>query len=334
MSEKLDTQALPLLPLTSGVVLPGMVVTLLLETPDAKAAVAAAREASNELVLVPRLDSRYSRIGAVAKIEDVGRLQNGMDAMVVRGVSRVLVGTGVAGTGDATWVQVSPADEPNADTARAQDLAREYRGTVENIAEQIGAPQITEMVRGLRDNGALADLAGYSPELTFEQKVEILETLDVEARLEKVLEWAKDALAEMTVKKKIRDEVQDSVNNRQREFILREQLDAIRKELSEITGDSEGNVVEEYRKKITEAGMPEGALKEAERELGRLERMSEQSPEYGWIRTYLDWMTELPWDTRTDDNLEITEARKILDEDHTGLDDVKDRIIEYLAVRK
>src|SRR5687767_12770358 len=317
MAEKLDTQALPLLPLTSGVVLPGMVVTLLLETPEAKAAVAAARDADNELVLVPRLEQRYARIGAVAKIEDVGRLQNGMDAMVVRGLGRAVVGTGVAGTGDATWVQVTDAEETNQDTDKAQELAREYRGTVENIAEQIGAPQITQMVRGIRDNGALADLAGYSPELTFEQKTEILETLDVEQRLEKVLGWAKDTLAEMTVKTKIRDEVQDSLDKRQREFILRQQLDAIRKELGEITGETEGNVVEEYRQKIADARMPEGALKEAERELGRLERTSEQSPEYGWIRTYLDWMTELPWDKRTDDNLDITQARRILDEDHT-----------------
>jgi ATP-dependent Lon protease len=335
MTEKLDTNVLPLLPLTSGVVLPGMVVTLMLETPEAKAAVAAARDQDGRLVLVPRLDNRYARIGTVAKIEDVGRLQNGLDAMVVRGLARAVVGTGVAGTGDATWVQVSDAEERNHETDRAKQLARDYRGTVENIAEQIGVPQIGQTVRGIREPGALADIAGYSPELTMEQKTEILETLDVEQRLEKVLGWAKDSLAEMTVKNKIKEEVQDSLDKRQREFILRQQLDAIRKELGELTGEeTEGTVVEEYRSKIEQANMPEGPRKEAERELGRLERTSEQSPEYGWIRTYLDWMTELPWDTRTDDNLDITEARKILDQDHTGLDDVKDRIIEYLAVRK
>jgi ATP-dependent Lon protease len=335
MTEKLDTQVLPLLPLTSGVVLPGMVVTLMLETSEAKAAVAAARENDNELVLVPRLDSRYARIGTVASVEDVGRLQNGMDAMVVRGISRAIVGTGVAGTGDATWVQIEPAEERNQDTDHAKELAREYRGAVEAIAEQIGIPQIAQTVRGIREPSALADIAGYSPELTIEQKTEILETLDVEQRLEKVLGWAKDQLAEMTVKNKIREEVREGIDKRQREFILREQLDAIRKELAQLGGeDADGNVVEEYRRKIADAVMPEGALKEAERELGRLERTSEQSPEYGWIRTYLDWMTELPWDVRTDDNLDITDARRILDEDHTGLDDVKDRIIEYLAVRK
>ena len=335
MAEKLDTQVLPLLPLTSGVVLPGMVVTLMLETPEAKAAVAAAREGDRELVLVPRLEARYARIGTVASIEDVGRLQNGMDAMVVRGVRRAVVGTGVAGTGDATWVQIEDAVERGDDTDRARELARDYRGTVENIAEAIGAPQIAQTVKGIRELGALADLAGYSPELTMEQKVEILETLDVEQRLEKVLGWAKDSLAEMTVKNKIREEVQEGLDKRQREFILREQLGAIRKELGEITGEeTEGSVIEEYRSKIAATNMPEGALKEAERELGRLERTSEQSPEYGWIRTYLDWMTELPWDVRTDDNLDIASARAILDQDHTGLDDVKERIVEFLAIKK
>jgi ATP-dependent Lon protease len=116
-----------------------------------------------------------------------------------------------------------------------------------------------------------------------------------------------------------------------REYLLRQQMEAIRKELGE---GSDDDVVEEYRRKIAESGMPEGPRAEAERELGRLERMSEQSPEYGWIRTYLDWMTELPWDVRTEDNLDITDARRILDEDHTGLSDVKDRIVESLAVRK
>ncbi|MEX2375082.1 MAG: LON peptidase substrate-binding domain-containing protein, partial [Dehalococcoidia bacterium] len=311
-----------------------MVVTLMLETSEAKAAVAAARDGDNELVLVPRLEQRYARIGTVAKIEDVGRLQNGLDAMVVRGLARVAIGTGVAGTGDGTWVQVDQAEETNQDTAQAKELAKNYRGTVEAIADQLGLPQIAQAVRGVREPGALADLAGYAPELGLEQKVEILETLDVEQRLEKVLGWAKESLAEMTVKTKIREEVQEGLDKRQREFILRQQLEAIQKELGEITGETDGDVAAEYRAKIEQANMPEGALKEAERELGRLERTSEQSPEYGWIRTYLDWMTELPWDVRTDDNLDITEARKILDQDHTGLDDVKDRIIEYLAVRK
>ncbi|MBI4259986.1 MAG: endopeptidase La, partial [Actinobacteria bacterium] len=179
--------------------------------------------------------------------------------------------------------------------------------------------------------GAVADTSGYSPDLSFEQKVEVLEALDVEERLEKVLAWARDTLAEVEVKDRIRSEVTEGMQKQQREFLLRQQLAAIRKELGE---DGEEDVTEEYRRKIAEAGMPEGVRGEAERELGRLERTSPQSPEYGWIRTYLDWMTELPWDVRTEDRLDVAEARRILDEDHTGLEDVKDRIVEYLAVRK
>jgi ATP-dependent Lon protease len=327
----IDTLVLPLLPLTTGVVLPGMVVTLTLESDEARRAVAAAEETDSELLLVPRIGQRYAAVGTVARVEDVGRLQNGMDALVIRGLHRARVGVGVPGTGDATWVQVEPAPDPEDPTPRAEELAREYRATVENLVEARGVPQVAEVLRGIRDPGQVADISGYSPDLSFEQKVEVLETVDVEQRLEKVLAWAKEALAEESVKDRIRSEVREGMEKSQREFLLRQQMEAIRKELGE---DSEESVVEEYRKKIADAGMPEGVRKEAERELGRLERMSEQSPEYGWIRTYLDWMTELPWGVRTEDNLDITEARRILDQDHTGLEDVKERIIEYLAVRK
>jgi ATP-dependent Lon protease len=312
-----------------------MVVTLTLETPEARSAVASAREAGDILLLVPRLDDRYAHVGTVAHIEEVGRTPSGAEALVIRGTHRALIGSGVAGTGEATWVQTTPADETNADTPRARELARDYRATIENVLEARGVPQLSEILRGIDAPGALADMSGYSPDLSIEQKLEVLETLDVEQRLEKVLQWARDTLAEVTVKDRIREEVQDGLDKRQREFILRQQMEAIRKELADVTGETdEADVVEEYRTKFAEAGMPEEVRKQAERELGRLERMSEQSPEMGWIRTYLDWLLDVPWDVRTEDNLEIADARRILDEDHTGLDDVKDRIIEFLAVRK
>jgi ATP-dependent Lon protease len=331
MPEQLDTKILPLLPLTSGVVLPGMVVTITLETDEARTAVEAARSQDGQLVLVPRLASGFARIGTVASIEDTGRLRSGLEALVIRGIGRAVITTGVAGTGDATWVMVADATEQNADTQRAHELAREYRATLENILEARDVAPIAEILRGIDSPGALADMSGYSPDLSVEQKVQVLETLDVEQRLERVLEWARATLAEIGVKERIRDEVNEGLDKRQREFILRQQMDAIRKELGE---DSEENVVEEYRKRIAEANMPEDVRTQADRELARLERMSEQSPEQGWIRTYLDWLLDVPWDVRTDDNLEITDARRILDEDHTGLEDVKDRILEYLAVRK
>jgi ATP-dependent Lon protease len=328
----LGTNVLPLLPLTTGVVLPGMVVTLTLESDEAKTAVAASRggDSDDTILLVPKMDGRYARIGTIAKVEDVGRLPSGVEALVVRGLHRAVIGAGVAGTGDATWVQADPVEDKPA-TERARDLAREYRAVVENIVEARGIPQVAEFLRGIDDPGAMADTSGYSPDLSFERKVEVLETLDVEERLEKVVEWSREILAEIEIKSRIRDEVADGMEKRQREFLLRQQMEAIRKELGE---EGEEDVVETYRKKIADAGMPEDAQKEAERELKRLERTSEQSPEYGWIRTWLDWMTELPWNVRSDDHLDIAEAREVLDADHTGLEDVKDRIVEYLAVRK
>ena len=326
----LDTQILPLLPLTTGVVLPGMVVTLTLESDEARTAVAAAGAADDTLLLVPKVDDRYSRIGTVAKVEDVGRLPSGMEALVIRGLRRAAVGIGVPGTGDATWVQVEPVEEQDP-SPRAKELARQYRAVLEGIVESRGVPQVAEFLRGISDPGTIADTSGYSPDISFERKVEVLETIDVEARLEKVLGWAKEVLADISLKDKIRTDVSEGMEKRQREFLLREQMAAIRKELGE---EGDEDIIEEYRRKADEAEMPEDVRSEVERELGRLERTSEQSPEYGWIRTYLDWMTELPWNIRTEDRLDIPEARRILDEDHTGLEDVKDRIIEYLAVRK
>jgi ATP-dependent Lon protease len=329
---ELDTQILPLLPLNSGVILPGMVVTLTIESPEARSAIEAARRHDDTLILVPRRDDgRYARVGTVAAIENEGRIAGGLQALVIRGIYRATIGTGAAGTGEATYVTFEQSDEPNADSPRARELVKEYRALVENIVEARGVPQVAEFLRGIDDPSQLADTAGYSPDLSFEQKLDILETLDVEQRLEKVVAWSKETLADVSLKDKIRQDVAEGMDKRQREFLLRQQMDAIKKELGE---DTEENVVEEYRTKIAEANMPEGPRKEAERELGRLERTSEQSPEYGWIRTYLDWMVELPWDVRTEDNLDIAEAKRVLDEDHTGLEDVKERILEYLAVRK
>jgi len=187
-----------------------------------------------------------------------------------------------------------------------------------------------QMVHGIDKPNQLADLSGYSPDLSLERKVEILETLDVEVRLQKLIEWTRAILAEASLKDKIRNDVQEGMDKRQREFLLRQQMEAIKKEL----GEADGDIAGEYRKKIEEAGMPEAVRKEVERELGRLERTSEQNPEAGWIRNYLDWMLDMPWNKKTVDLFDVTEARRILDQDHTGLDDVKDRIIEFLAVRK
>ncbi|HZA26203.1 MAG TPA: endopeptidase La [Actinomycetota bacterium] len=332
MPDKLDTKILPLLPLQTGVVLPHMVVTLTLESPEAGPAIEAARSAEDTLLLVPRTQAgAYARVGTVAVIEEMGQTPGGVEAVVIRGLHRALIGSGVAGTGEAIWVQVEPCPDAEPVSERAEQLAREYRATVESIVESRGIPQLAQFLRGIEEPGALADMAGYSPDLSFDQKIQVLETIDVEQRLELVLAWAKDTLAEVALKDKIRSEVSEGMQRNQREYILRQQLEAIQKELGE---DGDENVAEEYRKKIEAAGMPEAVKAQAERELQRLERTSAQNPEYGWIRTYLDWLVEIPWSNRTEDNFDIAGARRILDEDHTGLADVKDRIIEYLAVRK
>src|SRR5712692_2980981 len=305
--EQLETTTLPLLPLRSGVILPHMVITLMLESDDARHAVEAAQARDGILVAVPRLESGFAAVGTVAKVEDAGRRPSGGDAAVIRGLHRAIVTTGVPGTGDATWVQVEHRPDNEATSPEIDELAREYRATIENIVDARGVPQVAEFLKGVTDPGALADMAGYSPDLSFEQKIEVLVTLDVSERLEKVVGWAKQALADISLREKIRTDVTEGINKQQREFILRQQMDAIRKELGQ-DADGEG-IVEEYRKKIAEAGMPEDVRTQAERELGRLERTSEQSPEYGWIRTYLDWMVDVPWDVRSVDHLDITEAR-------------------------
>jgi ATP-dependent Lon protease len=240
------------------------------------------------------------------------------------------VGSAAAGTGPALRVLAQPVTDINPLSETARVLAREYKALIESLLELRGANEVVQMVHGIDKPSQLADLAGYSPDLSLEHKVEILETLDVEARLQKLIGWNREILAEASLKDKIRNEVEEGMEKRQREFLLRQQLEAIKKEL----GESDGDVAGEYRKKIEESGMPEAVRKEVERELDRLERTSEQNPEQGWIRNWLDWMLEMPWNKRTNDQFDVTEARRILDEDHTGLEDVKDRIIEFLAVRK
>jgi ATP-dependent Lon protease len=321
---------LPLLPLGTGVVLPQMVVTLALETDEAKAAADAIGD-DGQLLLVPRVDGRYARVGTIARVESAGELPNGVRALVLRGVQRAVVGVGVAGTSSGLWVEAEPLEESGEPTERVRELARDYRAIVGAIAERLGAGRLREALRGVTDPGALADTAGWWPDLEAERKVELLETLDVEERLEKVVAWARDALAELDVAEKIRTEVTDGMERQQREFLLRQQMSAIKKELGE---DGDDDVVEEYRRRIAEGGLPEAVRESATREVDRLERTSEQSPEHGWIRTWLDSLLDVPWGARSEDNLDVNDARRVLDEDHTGLSDVKDRIVELLAVRK
>ncbi|HEY0491955.1 MAG TPA: endopeptidase La [Candidatus Dormibacteraeota bacterium] len=326
----LKAQLIPLLPLNHGVVLPNMTVTIPLEREDVKAAVSAARTESNLVLLVPHVDGRYATVGTIARVEDSRKLPNGIEVAVLNGLQRASVGSAAAGTGPALRVLAQPLADVNALSEQAHLLGREYKALIENLLELRGAGEAVQLIRTIDRPSQLADMSGYSPDLSLERKVEILETLDVEARLGKLIGWTREILAEASLKDQIRSEVNEGMEKRQREFLLRQQLDAIKKEL----GEGEADIAAEYRRKIEAAGMPEAVRKEVERELDRLERTSEQSPELGWIRNYLDWMVEIPWNKRTDDRFDVKEARNVLDRDHTGLEDVKERIIEFLAVRK
>ncbi|MDQ1520758.1 MAG: ATP-dependent Lon protease, partial [Actinomycetota bacterium] len=324
-----DTRALPLLPLQSGAVVPQMVVTLALETDEAKAAGAAAPQADGLVLLVPRIDGRYARVGTVAKIEDTGQLPSGSPALVVRGLYRAsIVGAGVPGEHGALLVDVVRIDEPSA-SERARDLAREYRAVVDTILEHRGMRRLAGLFQNDDDPGALADTAAYWPDLTLEQRVELLETIDVEARLELVLGWARDVLADLELKDRIRTDVTDNLESQQREMLLRRQLDAIRKEL----GEGEDDEIGQYRERVTASKMPDAVRASVERELDRLERMGAQNPETGWVRTWVDTMLELPWGEHAEEQSDLGDARDVLDADHEGLDKVKDRILEFLAVR-
>ena len=318
---------LPILPLSSGVVLPGMVVTIGLESDEARAAAGAGRS----IVLVPKINDRFAKVGVVARIEDHGVLPNETAAIVVRAERRASLGVGVVGTGTALWVQVEPIEESEP-TERTEDLAREYRAAARSLLEHLGGRRLTGLLRDVETPSALADTAGWWPDLSLERKVELLETIDVDTRLEKVTRWTKESLAEHELADKIRTDVSEGMEKQQREFLLRQQLAAIRKELGE-DGD-EADAAETYRAKLAELTMADDVRTAIEREIGRLERTNPQQTEYGWIRTWLETVTELPWGHRSEDHLDLGDARAVLDADHTGLDEVKDRIVEELAVRK
>ena len=330
----LDTMTLPVLPLTDDVVLPGMVVTLALETDEAKAAADAAAKAGDTLLLVPRHpDGRYARVGTIARVENRGNLPGGMPALVIRATLRAELGLGVIGETSGLWVHASPVDDGDiTDVVEAQ--ATELRAALRALFEALGGRRLAEVLRGVDGPAALADLVGWWPDLSTERKVELLETLELPDRLTLVLGWVKDALAEHELSEKIRNDVTEGLEDRQREFLLRQQMDAIRKELGEDDEDS----VESYRERLTklvDAGaVTESTRKAVEREIDRFERTPEQNVEHGWIRNWLDTVFEIPWGERSVDDYDIGRARAVLDADHTGLEEVKERIVEMLAVRK
>ncbi|MDF3289431.1 endopeptidase La [Streptomyces silvisoli] len=346
---------LPVLPLDDAVVLPGMVVPLDLSDAEVRAAVEAAQAVESNrpeaahvpgirsgslarkprVLLVPRVDGRYAAVGTLGAVEQVGRLADGDPGAVIRGLRRVRIGAGTTGPGAALWVEGTEVSEPEPTEApgAVAELVREYKALATSWLRKRGAWQVVDRVQQIEDVSQLADNSGYSPFLTGEQRIQLLETVEPVERLRLAIGWLRDHLAEQDVAETIRKDVQEGMDKQQREFLLRRQLDAVRKELAELNGDPE-NESDDYRARVEGADLPEKVREAALKEVDKLERSSDQSPEGSWIRTWLDTVLELPWNTTTEDAYDIASARAVLDADHAGLDDVKDRITEYLAVRK
>ncbi len=317
MTEHTD---LLLVPLDDTVLFPGMTVTIVADVGD-----------EDRVLIVPRHDDGYAAVGTVAEVIETGSLPGSARAATVHGIERAVPGAARTGADGKLRVSAEAHSDETDDSDRVRELEREYRAVVEEILDVRGADErIRAFVRSISTPGGLADASGYAPDLSFEQKRELLETLAVEERLARALEMQRERLAELQVRKRIRDDVTEGAEAQQREYFLRKQMESIRKEL----GDDEGSVIDDYRTKIEDAKMPEEAREQAERELSRLERSGEASGESSMIRTYLDWLLAVPWAERSDEVLDPEGAREVLDADHAGLEDVKERITEHIAVRK
>jgi ATP-dependent Lon protease len=309
-----------LIPLDDVVAFPGMSLTLAIDVGE-----------EERVLLVPRHETEFANVGTVAEVVDRVRLPGGARAVSLQGLHRGVAGAANTAPDGRLFVDVEEHPDSVPVDGKTRNLEREYRAVVEEILELRGADsRVSSFLRGITEPGALADTGGYSPDLSYENKVKLLQTLDVTERLELALSMQRERLAELQVRKRIRDDVESGAEKQQRDYFLRKQMESIRKEL----GEDDASVVEEYRTKIEEAGMPEAVREQADKELGRLERLGEQSAESSVIRTYLDWLIAVPWSKRSDERLDPQHAREVLDADHAGLEDVKDRIVEYIAVKK
>jgi ATP-dependent Lon protease len=309
-----------LIPLDDVVVFPNMTATLSVDVGE-----------ESEVLLVPRHEGTYASVGTVASVGDVVRLPGGARAVTLEGLYRASIGAARTDTDGRLRAEVEARPDEPVPPIKTRELAREYRAVVEEILELRGDDgRIASFLRAIAEPGALADTCAYSPELAYEDRVRLLETLDVVGRLQLAVAIQRERLTDMQLREKVRHDVESDVNKQQREYVLRKQMESIRKEL----GDDDGSVVEEYRTKIDEAGMPEGVRAQADRELARFEKIGESSPESQVIRNYLDWLLAVPWSKRSEDRLDPANAREVLDADHAGLEDVKERVVEYLAVRK
>jgi ATP-dependent Lon protease len=310
-----------LVPLDDAIVFPTVTATLPIDVGE-----------DERVFLIPRRDGEFGRVGVIAEVVEHGRSRRAVPVATVVGLHRGIAGAATNIEDDGTLhVEVQEIHDGHPDDEHTREVAREYRAVVEEILELRGDDgRIANFLRSIEEPGALADTSGLAPDIPNEGKLRLLETIDVTERLEIAVGLQRERLAELQVRSKIRDDVESGAQKQQREYFLRKQMESIRKEL----GEDETDLIGEYETKIDEAGMPEAVDEQAYKELRRLERQGEQSPESSMIRSYLDWLIAVPWSKRSEDKLDPNHTREVLDADHAGLDDVKKRITEFVAVRK
>ena len=300
-----------LIPLEDSVVFPNMTVTLTVDVGDAE-----------RVFLVPMHEGEYAKVGTVAEVAELVRIPGGGTAVSLSGLHRGVAGAAHTEPDGRLWVEVEERPDEEPPRIQTAELEREYRAVVEEILELRQADsRIGAFVRAISAAGALADTAAYAPDINFADKVELLEAVDVVARLELAVRLQRERLAELQVRLRIREDVESGAAKQQREYILRRQMESIRKEL----GEDDGSAADGYRTKLDELELPQEVREQAEREVARLERMGEQTGESQMIRTYLDWLLAVPWGKTSEERLDPAHAREVLDADHAGLEDVKNR---------
>ena len=336
-----EPRVLPLVALRETVIFPEMIVPLQVGREKSVKALDRAVAGNSLIALVTQrqaeredietVDELYS-VGTLAKIAQVVQAQDGTVRAIVQGQRRVRL-LDFESTESYISARVQPLDDETSEDLEVEALVRTVQGQIEQYV-QSGAPVPPEAAvaaRNISEPGLLADMVAYSPDMTTEQRQELLETLDVVERLKLVSTFLARQVEILELKGRIQSEVKSELDKSQREYILREQLKAIQRELGE--DDPQQAEVAELREKVEASGMPETVKERALKEVDRMSRIPTASPEVGVIRTYVDWLVSLPWDKSTEDNLDIKQAAVVLDEDHYGLEKVKERILEYLSVR-
>jgi ATP-dependent Lon protease len=335
-------QVLPLVALRDTVIFPEMIVPLQVGRDRSVKAldravrtsqpVALITQRSNETEEVNSVDELYS-IGTLAKIAQVIRLQDGTIRAIVQGQRRIRL-LDLVQTEPHLEARVELIDESHEKSLEIEALMASIQGQIEQYVSSGASvpPEVAVAARNITDGGLLADMAAYSPDMSTELRQQLLETIDVAERLRIVGQFLAKQIEVLELKGRIQSEVKSEMDKTQREYILREQLKAIQKEL----GEDDPAIAEagELKRKVEESAMPDEVKEKALKEVDRLNRIPSASPEQGVIRTYVDWLVSLPWGIQTDDNLDLDASEKVLNEDHYGLEKPKERILEYMAVRK